>query len=222
MSIAPASAGYMGAQQPNSDAAPINAHSFLIDQIIGRLATSALVRVVSVSNSGGISPVGTVSVHPLVNQIDGYGNATPHGVINNLPYIRIQGGADAIILDPKVGDIGLAVFCSRDISAVKATKAEANPGSLRRYDWADGIYIGGVLNGTPTQYIAFAGDSIAITARENVTITAPGKVTITSPIVEASGEIRATGQVTGKYGTGGSVTVTDHTHAGGPPPTPGT
>jgi hypothetical protein len=39
-----------------------------------------------------------------------------------VPYFRVQGGADAIIIDPKVGDLGIAVFCSRDITGVKRSK----------------------------------------------------------------------------------------------------
>jgi len=206
----------MGPQRPESDGGPYNAQAFLIQQLMGRMATTTLVRVVAVSNAGGIAPVGTVDVHPLVNQIDGYGLATPHGIIHGLPYFRLQGGANAIILDPEVGDIGIAVFCSRDISNVKAGKNEANPGSLRRFDWADGLYIGGVLNGAPTQYVAFTGDDITLVARGSVTITAPTKVTINSPLVETTGAITAAGGPS-------QVGVTTHTHpANGSPPTPGT
>jgi len=183
------------------------------------MATTTVVKVVSVSNSGGVSPVGTVNVQPLVNQINGIGDGTPHGIVYGLPYFRLQGGADAIILDPKAGDIGIAVFCSRDISGVKSTKKISNPGSYRKFDWADGLYIGGVLNGTPSQYVRFASDGIYIVS--------PSKVTVTSPTVEMSGNLRVTGSITAGYGTGGSVGLQSHIHSdpqGGSvaPPTPGT
>ena len=94
---------------------------FLISQALNRVSTATLVKVVSVTNAGGLSPVGFVDVQPLVNQLDGAGNAVPHGVLHRLPYFRLQGGADAVILDPKVGDIGMAAFANRDISLVKTS-----------------------------------------------------------------------------------------------------
>lgn len=128
------------------------------------MQTATLVRVEACTNDGELSPVGFVDVTPLVNQVDGAGNPTPHVTIFGLPYSRFQGGTSAIILDPQAGDIGVAVFASRDISKVKSTKAQANPGSLRTYDFADGIYLGGLLNGTPTQYIRFTDSGIEIVA----------------------------------------------------------
>ena len=111
---------------------------------------------------GGVGAVGYVDVQPLVNQVDGFGSAIPQGRLHNIPYLRMQGGVNAIILDPQVGDIGVCVFSDRDISSVKTTKARANPGSRRRFDVADGLYLGGMLNGAPSQYIEFAPDRINI------------------------------------------------------------
>src|SRR3546814_8828800 len=119
--------------------------SFLVQTILSRLSTATLVRIVSCTNAGGLSPVGFVDVQPLVNQVDGANNAVPHGVVHNLPYFRLQGGDDAIIIDPKPGDIGMAAFASRDISAVKASKKQSNPGSGRSFDMAAGMYFGGLL-----------------------------------------------------------------------------
>ena len=58
------------------------------------------------------------------------------------------------LIDPTQGDIGLAIFADRDISSVRANRAQANPGSYRRFDMADGVYIGGILNGMPTQTVS--------------------------------------------------------------------
>jgi hypothetical protein len=115
-----------------------------------------------------------------VNQVDGAGNATPHDVLHHLPYFRLQGGSDAVILDPKVGDIGLAGFASRDISSVKSTKAQANPGSARSFDMADGVYIGGMLNGVPEQYVQFTQGGINIVSPHAVTVNAGGDVAVTA------------------------------------------
>ncbi|KML48199.1 hypothetical protein VL15_30575 [Burkholderia cepacia] len=135
-----------------------------------------LVEVKAVTNAGSVSPVGFVDVLPLVNQLDGSDNAMPHGVIHNLPYFRLQGGANAVIIDPQVGDIGLAVIEDRDISSVKANRGPANPGSKRIFDMADGLYIGGFLNGAPSQYVQFSAAGISVVS--------PTKVTLQAPLVE--------------------------------------
>lgn len=165
--------GYQGAQDAGDGAGEFGAQSFLVRQILSRVNTATLVKIVAVTNAGGLSPVGFVDVQPLVNQVDGAGNAVPHGVLHHLAYFRLQGGTNAVILDPQVGDIGIAVFADHDISSVVANKAQANPGSWRRFNMADGLYLGGVLNGTPTQYVQFTAAGINVVSPTKVTITAP-------------------------------------------------
>lgn len=139
---------------------------FAVRQAINLLRTADIVRVEACTNDGDLSPVGFVDVTPLVNQIDGANppNPTPHVTIFGLPYLRMQGGTAAIIMDPKPGDLGVALFASRDISKVKTAKAQANPGSFRSYDFQDGMYMGGLLNGAPEQYIQFSDAGISIVA----------------------------------------------------------
>ena len=163
----------------------LNAQSFLVEQIINRVQTATLVKIITVTNEGGIEPVGFVSVKPMVNQMTGDRRSVEHGIIYNVPYFRIQGGTDAIILDPKVGDIGICLFCSRDISVVKNTRKQANPGSYRKFALADGLYIGGVLNGLPVQYIAFSAAGI--------TVTSPTKIIINAPETEINSNVTITG-----------------------------
>jgi hypothetical protein len=160
----------LGALTPWSTHGEYNNIIFAVQQALNRLQTATLVRVDACTNSGDLSPVGFVDVTPLVNQIDGSTppNPTPHVTVFGLPYLRMQGGASAVIIDPQPGDIGVAVFASRDISKVKSTKAQANPGSFRSFDFADGLYLGGMLNGTPQQYIKFSSDGITILSPENI------------------------------------------------------
>lgn len=177
----------LGALTPWATWGEYNNISFVVRQLLSNVQTAALVKIVACTNAGDLSPVGSVDVQPLVNQIDGNGNPTPHGTIFTLPYLRMQGGTSAVILDPVVGDIGVAVFASRDISKVKSTKAQANPGSFRQYDFADGMYLGGMLNGVPTQYIRFSSEGIEVVSPTAVTITAPnisldGTVTISQSL----------------------------------------
>lgn len=154
----------LGALKPSSTWGDYNNIIFAVQQAISKLQTATLVRIESCTNDGDLSPVGFVDATPLVNQIDGSGNPTPHVTVYGLPYLRLQGGTSAVIIDPQPGDLGVAVFASRDISKVKSTKAQGNPGSFRSYTFEDGMYLGGMLNATPQQYIRFGADGITIVA----------------------------------------------------------
>lgn len=207
----------MGALQPSTTWGEYNNLMFAVTQALGKLQTATLVQVMACANSGGLSPVGTVDILPLVNQVDGSGNPTPHVTIYNVPYLRIQGGQNAVILDPQVGDIGLAVFASRDISKVKATKAQANPGSWRQYDFSDGMYVGGMLNGVPNQYVQFSTSGLALVSPTAISLTAPaislnGPVTASSTIT-ASGDVSAEGTSVHTHKHGGVATGSGQTGA---------
>lgn len=188
---------YVGQAPAASGSGDFNAMQFLIRQVLGKIGTTMLVEVEAVTNAGGVSPVGFVDIKPMVAQTDGAGNVTVHGTIFNVPYFRLQGGANAVILDPQVGDIGIAVVASRDISSAKATKAAAAPGSRRRFDLADSLYIGGVLNDAPTQYVRFSAAGIEVKS--------PTKIILDAPAVEVVG---------GTLTHNGVNVGDDHTHDG--------
>lgn len=188
--------GY-GQQNPNSSASDFNGTSFMIQQAIGRMDTMKVVKVVAVHSNGEVDAPGTVDVLPLVNQIDGNSNAVKHATIYGIPWTRGQGGTNAVICDPQVGDIGFLVVSDRDISNVKSAKKQSNPGSFRKFNVADGVYIGGILNATPEQYIVFtetglrivdkngnmiemkAGGIVVTDSNQNVINLATGGVSIT-------------------------------------------
>ena len=208
---------YSGATTPAMNWGDFNPVAFAIQQAIGKMQTATLVQIISCTNEGELSPVGMVDVLPLVNQLDAAGNPTPHITVHNLPYLRLQGGKNAIIIDPQPGDIGLAVFCSRDISKVKSTKDQANPGSARQYSFSDGIYLGGMLNGTPNQFVQFRPSGITITTQVgskgvdvnaqvgNITNTA-GKTTVVT--LEKDGPITLTdGQSVVSLNADGTVSL---------------
>ena len=180
-----------GQQQSGTNLGEYQQITFMVQQALAKMQTATLVRIESCTNSGGLSPVGFVDVTPLVNQLDGQGNPTPHVTIYNLPYFRLQGGANGVIIDPQKGDIGVAVFASRDISQVKATRKQGNPGSHRQYSFADGMYLGGMLNGTPTQYVQFSAAGIKIHSPTTVVIEAPD-VQILAQTVEINASASAT------------------------------
>lgn len=146
-----------------SDNSPYTALQLLLDQYTSDMQTAAIVRVVSCTSSGAVAIAGTVNVLPLVALVDGALKTYPHGVVNNLLYWRMQAGSFAIIADPVAGDIGLAVFANRDTTHVRAAKAPAPPGSSRRFSWSDGIYLGGILNAAPTNFIQVQGNNVTVT-----------------------------------------------------------
>lgn len=194
-----------GQTNPGTLGSDYNVIAFVVSQLLQKVQTVTLVTVLSCTNDGGLSPVGRVSVQPLVFQKTGGGQYLPHGEISDLPYLRVQGGTNAVILDPVPGDIGVAAFCSRDIANVKANPQAAlaaggaPPGSLGIFDWADGLYIGGFLNEAPVQYIRFSSDGIEVVS--------PTKITLRAPTVEidassaftvntATADVQATGTAT--------------------------
>lgn len=223
--------GYLGTQGPETANDEFGATGFIVRMMLNARNHVALVRVVAVSNDGGLALAGTVDVLPLVNQLDGEGNAIAHGVVNDLPYVRMQGGSNAVIMDPQIGDIGFCVFADRDSSSVQATRDAANPGSARRSDMADGLYLGGMLNGIPTQYMMFTEDGIKLHSPSQITLEAPtielsaqtvnidatSATNITTPTFTVNGASQFNGTVsaTGVVHTDASVTASSDMHAGG-------
>lgn len=175
---------YVGQARPESTAGNYNQQRFLVLQEISKLSTCLPVEVIAVrggvDNTGKPDIVGVVDIKPLVQQITGDGQTTEHGIITNVPYFRLQGGGNAIVIDPQIGDMGIACFSQRDITAVKNSRKSAPPGSRRLYDMSDALYIGGILNAAPTQYIQFTANGIIVHS--------PQKVTINAPAIEAGGE----------------------------------
>lgn len=183
-----------------------NAMSFVISQMLAGARICMLVKVLSVTNNGDVSPIGTVNVQPLVQQVNGLGEITPHGTIYNLPYIRIQGGSDGIILDPKINDIGIICVADRDSSAALTAKDQAPPGSSRKNNPADGFYMMSVSGEAPEQYVQFKSDGIYITS--------PNKVTITAPNIEADASTQFK-VVSPDIQLQGAVTITSTLHVEG-------
>lgn len=158
----------------------------ILARLIGKSYTVTLVKVDSVE-PGATGPVGFVDATDLVQQMNGNNEGIPNVSMRRLPYFRLQGGSNAVIMDPRPGDLGIAVFARRDISKVKETKTEGPPPSLRTHDVSDGLYIGGVLNGAPAQYLRFLESGVEIVSNGDLAITAPGTVAINSAALTHNG-----------------------------------
>lgn len=163
--------GIAGMADASSATGDVNSFDFSVERIMNRRGTMTMVKVVKAPYDkdgnaiarGARVAVGYIDVVPLVNMLDGAGNAIKHGTVYQIPYTRYQGGKNAIINDPVVGDKGQMFIAHEDLSSVKATGVQANPGSRRRGAYEDGIFLGVVSGGEDIeQYIAYTENGIEI------------------------------------------------------------
>lgn len=167
-----------------------NEMAYFIENFLNGRVNTALPCKVQAVYSDGISPTGRVDVLPLIVALDAKNNAINPAPLYNLPYCRIQGGAAALVCDPVPGDIGLAVFCQRDVSnVVNGTPEPVHPGSFRNFDISDGFFIGGFLNQQPTCYIQILPDG-------NINITGPSQVTVSTANTLIDSNTTITGNLT--------------------------
>lgn len=191
-----------GVADEDVDSSDLNRLEFLI-KVLQRDMSTAIPVIITATQAGDTNAAGYVDARPLVAQLDAWGNALPMATLHHLPYFRLQAGRAGIVLDPVPGDIGLAVFAQSDCSTLKQGQTEtAQPGSWRKFDQADGFYIGGFINTQIDTYVRLAQDG-------SVTITAPGNVTIDAPSVSMTGDLYVTGDM-----TSGGKSYLNHTHMG--------
>ncbi|ATM86676.1 phage baseplate protein [Yersinia frederiksenii] len=173
------------------------------------LTSNYFIRLATVTDVRGTAPNLVVDVLPLVAEVRSSDRTIIQGSqIYNIPVWRLQRGSSAIIMNPVAGDIGLIAVCDVDISVARAARKESVPGSNRKHSQSDAIYLGGLLNGQPTQFIEFADDALNITSPNpvNITcskanITAPDGVEMQTPLLHVSGNITADGNITDNAGT---------------------
>ena len=206
-----------------------NAHNQQISSLVQKLNTVFLGKVVAV-NSSGVSGSKSVTVQPLICQIDANGNSLPSPNLVEIPHYRVQAGVGALILDPVVGDIGVFVCCKRDSSSIKNGVSDPQvPASFRSFDLADSVMIATIHTGTPTTYIYInpADQTIEIKAPVSITVNTPEatinatnttinatKTTLNSE-VEINGNLTVNGGMTssGDLDCGG-ISFLNHVHSG--------
>lgn len=161
-----------GQNRPTSPTSGYNSMRFAMEMAKNAMMTCTIVKVVKVgTTAGSVAAVGRVDVQPLVQMIDGIGHTVDHVNVHNLPYLRMVGGKNAVIIDPQAGDIGIVVVADRDISGVKQSKKVSPPGTNRRYNISDGIFLGAVIADKPQCYVRFGSDNqtIELTPDQGVT-----------------------------------------------------
>lgn len=191
-----------GQKKPNTAGSEYNALQFMIKNAMRGISTAIPVQVQAVNGL-------FVDVLPLVSSVDGYGQAVEPTTLFHLPVFRYHAGVGAVILDPVVGDKGLAVFAQADSSNVQeGTATPQQPGSFRRHSMSDGFYIGGFHNAAPSVYVEIKQDG-------EVVIVAPNKLTVTSPTATFSGNVIMAGNlsVTGDASISG-ISFAGHVHGG--------
>lgn len=197
---------------PNS---PFNAISFLVDQAVKGLVNTAIPVRVDGVEPGARGPVGYLAATPLITQRDGQGKALPPTSIPRIPYMRLQGGKCAVIMDPEPGDIGIAVFAQQDISTI-GTGADkpVQPGSFRAFDMADGMYVGGIINKEPEVWIEFTQEGeITVHAPKRITLEAPDvliqadSITLDAPNTTVTGNLTTTGEKGNQVDVSGNMSM---------------
>lgn len=202
-----------GQRDLTTTASAYNAQDFMIRRLQASINTAEPVRVLAVDGQG-TEPVGFVDVLPLVNLVSGDRQGQRQSALYHLPYLRIQGGKNALLIDPQPGDVGLAVYAMRDTETVKDTRgsAPANPGSERSLSKSDGFYLGGMLNGSPERYIQVDDTGVTVEGvakidmhGQTATITAENGCTIHADVtingnVLINGSITWTGTAQGQGG----------------------
>lgn len=141
---------------PNKGNSSLNTLVGIIDNALSQVSTAMPVTVLQVYENH------TVDVMPMVDMLDNAGNAVEHAPITGIPYARLQGGDYGLIIEPKVGDKGLVVFASRDISDVVQSKGKAKPASLRKHSMSDGMYIASLLYEEPETYLKIEKEHVTI------------------------------------------------------------
>lgn len=203
-----------GNRKTTSGNSEFNALTFLVENILkSRLNTALPVKVVGVATTG-VGKTGYVDVTPLIQMYDGYDNAIASTTIYHIPYTRIQGGVAALIIDPVVGDVGIAIFAQQDITGV--SDVAQKPLTKRNFSMADAMYVGGMVNGAPSVYVELTQDGVCnITAPQAVNIVTASAVvacdtmTVNAPSITMAGNVTVNGTLTAN-----GISLTTHTHSG--------
>ena len=209
-----------------SDTGAYNALDFAMEQKLRNgLTTSFVGRVDACSGKGSEAGSGTVSATQLTAQADASGKSLPMPSMSKLPYVRVQGGIAALIIDPVPGDIALFSSCKQDISRIKqGTDAPVPAGSYRQFSQSDSVMVGAIHTQKPEVWIEIKQDkTIVIHAPEGCNIETDSEaeikasqaVKVTAPKVEITGQVIINGPlpVSGDMSAGGKSYLS-HPHKG--------
>lgn len=207
---------------------PINALEFFVKSILSKTVYTAFpVTVTEVHRTGPEAGAGYVTAKPLLKPMNVQAQGIEVTTIPKLPYFRLQHGTAAIVCDPKVGDVGLAVVAKHDISNVNGENTSKVPATFREFDPSDSFYIGGFWGKAPEVFIHLEDEgTIKIKAPTKISMEAPEcEVNASTSFTVNSSQINLNGPISGG-GSGGAdatftgdvnakgISLTSHTHTG--------
>jgi hypothetical protein len=158
--------------------------------------TAYLCKVVAVSEvkkEGRIMT--TVDIEPLVTQLSTDSKPIPHDIIYNVVCKDFSAGDVAIIIKPKLDDVGIALICHDDISGVKrGLGSKSPPISLRHNSHSDSVYLGAVMKKEPKTYIIIEDDKVTVRSKsvlfESESVKITGNLLVMGDI-ESKGTVKA-------------------------------
>ena len=145
----------------------------------------------------------TVDVEPLIQQLTNENQPIDTSIVYGLLVQRIQHGTCAIIIKPKIGDIGTAKICHKDISGFKkAGGKKAPPLHTQPNSYSNAIFeIGSTFAETPVTYITIEDN--VITVKSNSLVLDCATVTVNHDLV-----------INGNVTNHGKNISSTHTHSG--------
>lgn len=170
----------------------------LIRTLLMEARTAIPVKVVAVHPGTGSPPsIGTVDVQPLVQTVDGNGKLWSLETTHDAPFIRLQSGSSAVVIDPSVNDIGLAIVCDRDISSVIASGGELSaPGSAATHDISDLIYVASIISASAvSQYLLMNSSGITLLSPQIITIQG-AQINLHGPVSQSNGDVTMSTKLT--------------------------
>lgn len=177
--------------KPESTKTDTGAISFIFEKLLSEKTFIELVTVVA-----SYPDTQTVDIKPLVSRSDSEAKPIANSVVHGITYLRWQCGNSALIMYPAVGDIGLMAVSDRDSSAVRLTRVESLPATNDNHSRTDGVYLGGLLNMQPSQFIELKNGEINITTPDKINITckdatikASDGVTVDTPLAKFTGDV---------------------------------
>ena len=179
-----------------------NMLGYVFSRLIGNMTFVKIVRVIGVNTSDGV-----VDLEGLLYTVNANGESlNDGGRYFSIPYLRLQRGSSAVVMNPVIGDVGLMVCCDRDITGIKDNKNASVPVSNRLHSAADGVYLTSIacLSETPTQYVEFHDAGIDIKS--------PGIVNINGMKILPDGRLQLVdGSIVDGHRHGGVISGGDDT-----------
>jgi len=148
---------------------------FISKQLLAHHRFATLVKVQAVYPGDNQTQPTMVDVLPIINQVNSVGTQQPHDTIYRIICARHHGGANAVLIDPAVGDVGWMSVGDRDHSKVVANQGQQSaPGSARTMSLSDGMFFGGIFTAAPTNYTDLRDGNHSSITNKSVKHTASG------------------------------------------------